>query len=263
MIHAYYSSFEKPSGTSHTNNTYRIWRERVGDNRRNLDENKLANVRRDIIRNNRLTEAELDEIRQNVRIEPSTPTTSDETTAKQTNSRLEDHCTTQIPPEREVHFTDIEAHNDMMDEQLTKDQFDQICQMKEQILCELTKVKNTKMEDRESLRKVNNNKHSKEQVRLGNIATRKILEDLKPNLTQLNEIIYASAKVLENICIKDTKQRNRNHNKKPGWKLRIEREIEIIRGEISIMEEFTRSENIKKFKSRKARKVKKEYKLKP
>ena len=53
---------EKPVG-SHTENIFRIWRSRNHDVRINLNRNKLAAVRRDIINKKKLTEFELRETR--------------------------------------------------------------------------------------------------------------------------------------------------------------------------------------------------------
>ena len=39
--------------------TYELWRQKVGEHRRYIDANKLA-VRRDILKNNRLTAAEIE-----------------------------------------------------------------------------------------------------------------------------------------------------------------------------------------------------------
>ncbi|CAI9720768.1 Hypothetical predicted protein [Octopus vulgaris] len=54
---------ERPSQERHTTNSYSIWRTRNQDSRPYLDENKLANVRRDIFRNNRLTDSEISAIK--------------------------------------------------------------------------------------------------------------------------------------------------------------------------------------------------------
>ncbi|CAI9735818.1 Hypothetical predicted protein [Octopus vulgaris] len=53
----------RPSQERHTANSYSIWRTRNQESRPYLDENKLANVRRDILRNNRLTESEISAIK--------------------------------------------------------------------------------------------------------------------------------------------------------------------------------------------------------
>ena len=65
VMYAFYMSLEKPSG-SHTENTFSIWRSRNHNVRMNLNGNKLANVRRDIMNNKRLTDVELREIKEKV-----------------------------------------------------------------------------------------------------------------------------------------------------------------------------------------------------
>ena len=50
---ACFVSLEKPSGT-HAENTFSIWRSRNHNVRMNLNGNKLANVRGDIMNNKRL-----------------------------------------------------------------------------------------------------------------------------------------------------------------------------------------------------------------
>ena len=64
-MYAFYMSLEKPSG-SHAENTFSIWRSRSHNVRMNLNGNKLANVRRDIMNNKRLTDVELREIKEKV-----------------------------------------------------------------------------------------------------------------------------------------------------------------------------------------------------
>ncbi|CAI9722359.1 Hypothetical predicted protein [Octopus vulgaris] len=53
----------RPSQERHTANSYSIWRTRNQDSRPYLDENKLANVRKDILRNNRLAGSEISAIK--------------------------------------------------------------------------------------------------------------------------------------------------------------------------------------------------------
>ncbi|CAI9719292.1 Hypothetical predicted protein [Octopus vulgaris] len=63
VIYVYYYALGRPSQERHTANSYSIWRTRNQDSRPYLDENKLANVRRDIFRNNRLTYSEISAIK--------------------------------------------------------------------------------------------------------------------------------------------------------------------------------------------------------
>ena len=65
-MEAYYTSITNPSETNTTVETYNIWRRQNPTKRTYLDTNKLANVRRDITKNKRLTDIELDEIKARV-----------------------------------------------------------------------------------------------------------------------------------------------------------------------------------------------------
>ncbi|CAI9719800.1 Hypothetical predicted protein [Octopus vulgaris] len=63
VIYAYYNALGRPSQERHTASSYSIWRTRNQDNRAYVDENKLANVGRDIFRNNRLTDSKISAIK--------------------------------------------------------------------------------------------------------------------------------------------------------------------------------------------------------
>ena len=64
-MHAFYMSLEKPSG-NHTENTFSKWRSRNHNVRINLNGNKLANLRRDIMNNKRMRDVELRDIKEKV-----------------------------------------------------------------------------------------------------------------------------------------------------------------------------------------------------
>ena len=57
-MEAYYYAKYHPSDESNTKQTYKIWREKKLNNRQYIDANKLANVRRQIVRDKRLTDIE-------------------------------------------------------------------------------------------------------------------------------------------------------------------------------------------------------------
>ena len=65
VMYVFYMSLEKPSG-SHAENTFSTWRSCNHNVRMNLNGNKLANVRRDIMNNKRLTDVKLREIKEKV-----------------------------------------------------------------------------------------------------------------------------------------------------------------------------------------------------
>lgn len=72
---AYYDAILSPSETSATDET---WRHKNATKRPYLDASKLANVRRNIIRNKHLTDAELDDIRTNTIQTNTSPTPREE-----------------------------------------------------------------------------------------------------------------------------------------------------------------------------------------
>ena len=73
VMEAFYKATNNPSETNTTKAAYNIWRLQNLTARPNLDANKLANVRRDIVKSKRLTEMELETIRANERQATSTP----------------------------------------------------------------------------------------------------------------------------------------------------------------------------------------------
>ena len=67
VLTAFYTAMDKPEENI-TEQTFNIWREMVGKNTREyLNPNKLANVRRDILKNNRLTLMEIDNIKADIK----------------------------------------------------------------------------------------------------------------------------------------------------------------------------------------------------
>ena len=62
IMEVYYYAKCHPSNESNTKQTYKIWRKKNLNNRQYIDANKLANVRRQIVRDIRLTDIELSQI---------------------------------------------------------------------------------------------------------------------------------------------------------------------------------------------------------
>ena len=78
-------------------------------------------------------------------------------------------------------------------------------------------------------------------------------------MNDVNAILYACAKTVESkLGVKPKKKRNTDKNKKPKWKIDIEQEIEMMRGEMLVLSEIERNKDPK---TRKARKVIRKYKI--
>ena len=71
------------------------------------------------------------------------------------------------------------------------------------------------------------------------IGTKEILRECEETLENIKEVIYAGAYVVtEKLNRKPKKYRNRRTNKKSRWKEKIEKEINELRGEVSILDEL-------------------------
>ena len=83
---------------------------------------------------------------------------------------------------------------------------------------------------------------------------KEICTERDPDLTELNQLIYATSKVLqEKSGIKNKRNKGKRQGpSKPKWQKQIDKEIENFRKEISILDELQRNG---KSKSRKSRQV--------
>ena len=78
-------------------------------------------------------------------------------------------------------------------------------------------------------------------------------------MNDVNTILYACAKTVESkFGVKPKKKRKPDKNKKPKWSINIEKEIETMRGEMSILNEIEKNIDPK---TRKARNVIRKYKV--
>ena len=76
----------------------------------------------------------------------------------------------------------------------------------------------TKMKDREPLNKITLNKKAKVQIELGNLAVGPTIREICTDLTQCKEVLYASAKVMTELCfdsMKSKKKKKPHQQKKP------------------------------------------------
>ena len=76
-------------------------------------------------------------------------------------------------------------------------------------------------------------------------------------MNEYNELVYATAKVVTELC-SPKKKRKVNTRKKPSWKQKMEKEIEHLGGELSILSELERGINVKR---KMRRKLKWKYKF--
>ena len=96
-----------------------------------------------------------------------------------------------------------------------------------------------RVEEREKLCEVRSDKRAKILINRAKIATKEILRECEETLENINEV------VTEKLNGKPKKYTNRKTNKKPRWKEKIEKEINELRGEVSILDELIRRVKVK------------------
>ena len=127
-------------------------------------------------------------------------------------------------------------------------------EMKEQILRQISQVKNIDIEDRQKLCKMRSDKKARNIIDRAK-AVKEIMNECEETLVTTNEVIHAEAYVTtEKLNVKPKNYNNSRKNKQLLWKTKIEKEINVIRGEVAILDELLRGFKVK---SRKLNKMKK------
>ena len=246
VLEAFYAASVKPKSGSTTKDAYEIWREKHPADRLAMDANKLANVRRDIIQNKRLTDMELDSIRSRVRKNAFTtnePLNADVIHRSQSEGE-------EAEPERiEPTIGDAAKAEDATD---TTDNHENmmIAEMEEMIRQNLEIIKDTAIDNRIPIPKVRNDHRTKEAIRHANKAIDKMLKELRRdlNITEVNNIIYAAASSVANKVGEKPRRKQNRIRKEPHWKRKIQKEIDKLRGELSLLSEYEKGSNMKEKK---------------
>ena len=137
---------------------------------------------------------------------------------------------------------------------------EEVLAMKTDILEELSKVQHTNMAEREPLLKIRSKYKFKGSFDLANTALELLCNELNPDLTCLNELIYTTGKDLQEKCGITIKRRSKGSRgiNKSKWQLKLEKEIELFRKELSLLDEIQKD---KILRSGKAKKVVRKYKI--
>ena len=192
-MEAFYAATLNPK-TSITQGTYDIWRANNPTKRLNLNANKLANVRRDIVNRERLTKMELQAIQLNVkqRDENTTPCETDaDITPEERHAKKNRENNKQT-----------ESH---MQEQLNIDAQDGTANvMKASLLQRYEIAMETPINQRPPIPKIKNAQSAKTAIETANKAIDQIKEESgKLSLTEVNHLMYATASaVRESLGLK-------------------------------------------------------------
>ena len=121
-----------------------------------------------------------------------------------------------------------------------------------EIIETIEKTEAISMSERENLTKVKVKKSQEKYLNFANLAIQEFCNDIELDMNDVNTMLYACANLELN------RKRKLDKNKKPKWKINIEKEIETMRGEMSILSEIERTKDPK---TRKARNVVRKYKI--
>ena len=258
-MEAFYKATNNPSETTTTKAAYNIWRLQNPTARPNLDANKLANVRRDIIKSKRLTEMELETIRANVRQATSTPEE-----LNRSRPGIED------TDKQEMVEANVDENTSTLPESAGRTQKptetkpdESMKAIKNDILRKWETVKYQEMTERLLLPKIKKDRRACDAIDTANKAIKEIKEGIDGPLTitGINQIVYATASTItEQIGLKP-RQHSRigKKQKEPAWKAKITKEIQKKRSDLSILTEIQNGSNIRE---RKRKEIEKRYGIK-
>ena len=204
-MRAFYTT-EKIPITNLTEKSLREWRKVVGNHvRENVDSNKLANVRRDIIRNKRLTDAEIDQIRTQIRNEENVTSDEEEEQHFIENMNLEPIVLIPQLNMNEVQNRIAEVRNASINDEypesqdnFTEQYSEEIEEARLDILREFSRIEHQDFSERDPLPKIINSAKLNLKIKFYNVALKKIFTNKEYDLSNLNAIIYATGKAISN-----------------------------------------------------------------
>ncbi|EEB19129.1 reverse transcriptase, putative [Pediculus humanus corporis] len=239
--------YSQKFGSGSESDTFKIWRGRNPNSRKDMTSKKLAAQRRYIIKTQKIENDKLEEIKKNV----------------------DSSCSNVIRDNAQI-ITELNESNHKSktdtDEQLLTDA--EMKSIEERLIEEIKKVKMCPLINREPLRKIYKNKKATEVLHLIDNTLINVLEKVVDiNLTTINEIIYAAGVVATDIILgprKEARHKGMETKKStsPIWIQRIEGKIERIRLHISLVSEMKKNNNLKKRTIKKLDHLKRIYKLK-
>ena len=228
VIELYYTATFFLSKKSNTVETYEIWREKNPTAR----PNKLATMRRTIIKNKYLSKMEIDEIK--LKVQSKCENRLRNVEANNNNSHSDQHSIiqpngdieSQNTPPLQTHVNPEQVSNNdkngLSPEVLNIDpqsqpELDKISELKEKVLVEWIKVQDIEISERNSLPKIRKTNKNQSTISKVNIVVKNIIYEQKPDLTSLNHLIYASAVISTELCNVKIKAPKKNVPKKRAW----------------------------------------------
>ena len=218
----YYKTQTEPMKDNITKETYKIWRQRNPNLRPNMDANKIVSQRRYIEKNNKLTTIEIDQIKAYIEQESRYMSIADY--EGQNEAVIEDHD----GQNEGVLIVGMENHaaEAINASELARD-----------ILNKYADLDYLDVKNRPPLPKLSLTKKLKALIKESNSILEKNI--LGKSLNEINQLLYATGFVISGRVGRIPKQRKRrNLHAKPNWRIRIEKQVEKMREELSLMTEM-------------------------
>ena len=225
-----------------------MWRKQHPDVPPQIDANRLANVRRDIIKNHRLSETELNTIKERVRSKVS--------------NIDENCCMTNIygninKPFHEISNVSQQKHHEVLNdveiaglespEVIQTNYFNDelVNSIRDKILQKWAILKEESIEKRNALPKIRIDYKVKQLINVTNQALNYIKEHRVLDITDVNQLIYASPLVIcKELGLKAWTTKTKYENT-PAWKKQIEQKIQEKRSDLSILTEIMKGSFVK------------------
>ena len=133
-------------------------------------------------------------------------------------------------------INNVNLSGNIKDDEEIESSYNEIFLLKEEMIKELSIVKNIPIADREPLMKINQTNKFRKLFIIVNVALKQICYVLNPDLTELNQLRYCTSKILQH----KSRMRKISQKKpsKPRWQMKIGNEIGNLRKEISILNEW-------------------------
>ena len=197
---------------------YEIWRQRNPICRMYIDAKKLMNQKNYIMKHNKITEMEIEEIKREMQpSQRSHPAEREEETLEHTDAIKDEEQKLNV-----VTTTGEETE--------TKQHGDQITKLKEKIESAYHQVTQIIIDNRPRLQKLQNMFKLKVIMKTANDAMREILDEKDLNITELNHLIYAAATVItEEVNGMGEYRPQTRRSTTPPWVRRIQGSLNDIR----------------------------------
>eukprot|EP00112_Aurelia_sp_Birch-Aquarium-sp1_P014865 Seg324.7 transcript_id=Seg324.7/GoldUCD/mRNA.D3Y31 product="hypothetical protein" protein_id=Seg324.7/GoldUCD/D3Y31 len=198
-----------------------------------MDANKIASQRRYIEKNKKLTAIEIDQIKAQIEQESN------------------DHNEAEISgqDEQTEEETPLEGIDNLAAEA------NETSELSRDILNKYAYLEGISVKDRPPLPKLSLTKKMKALIKESNSVLEKNIQG--KSLNEINQLLYTAAFVISDKVGKTPKQRKRRTSQgKPKWQIRIEKQVEKMRGELSLLTEMLKEDDHQK-KSKKRSGIKK------